>query len=193
MRKISRFLAVLAAAVSTPLLAQQDANTVITGVEGLPWGSTREQVEAKLGAPDSTYARGDTISLIYWRRPAFGMTTMMEVGFQPGTGMNSAAYLAQNLPADCATTFNGVVRQIADAHAGVKVEEIIFLIEGMASADHARDCRRFAAADGPPIILSQWLRDPTGPGTVFLFSTAHSSRGMMLVAHFSAAPRPRRR
>jgi len=193
MKKILRLLiAAAAAVVSAPLAAQQGANTVLTGVEGVPWGATREQVEAKLGAPDSTYARGDTISLIYWRRPAFGMTAMMEVGIQPGAGMNSAAYLVRDIPADCTATFDRVVRQITDAHAGLKPDEIIFMVNGIASADHAGDCRRFAAADGPAILLSRFLRDPTGPGNVFLFSTAQSARGMVLVAHFTARPRARR-
>jgi hypothetical protein len=193
MKKISRFLVVVAAVVSTPLFAQQGANTALTGVEGVPWGASREQVEATLGRPDSLYARGDKVNLIYWNRSAFGQKVMMDVAIEPAAGMTSAAYLVQRLPAaDCVTTFDAVVAKIMDAHPGLRAEPRELLVDGAASTNPAADCRKFAAPGGPAVMVSRTLRDPAGPGSVFLFSAGQSSRGMMLAIQLMAETRSRR-
>jgi hypothetical protein len=193
MKKILRLLAVLAAVASAPLAAQQGDNTVLTGVEGIPWGATREQVEAKLGAPDSTYARGEKVNLIYWNRSSFGQTVMMDVAIEPAAGMTSAAYLVRRLPAaDCVATFDAVVARIMEAHAGLRAEPRELLVNGVASTDPAGDCRKFAAPDRTSVMVSRRLLDPAGPGSVFLFSAGQSSRGMMLAIQLMAETRSRR-
>ncbi|HEU4560636.1 MAG TPA: hypothetical protein VFS20_22480 [Longimicrobium sp.] len=193
MRTIPRLLAAVAVVFTTPLFAQVQPNTVITGVEGLPWGASRAQVEAKFGAPDSVHVRGDTVNLIYQGKPVAGTTAqIMDVLIAPADEMASVAYLIKQTPGDCATTFDQVVSGITGSMPGLRVGPLEVIAGGSTTNDVARACRSFSQNPTYGVVVSRTLRDPTGPGSVSLFNMGSSQRGTTLVIQFRRASRGRR-
>jgi len=186
-------IACAVALLSSHLHGQETgANTVLTGIQGLPWGSTREQWEAKFGAADSVHTRGDTVNLVYVNQSFLRQqATHMDVLVAPGGGVTSVAYLFQRTPGDCLVTFGKAVAAVSAEYPGLRPTEPDILIEGTPAADSAQACRQFASRPQARLVAAQTLRDPTGPGSVWLFTTV-SSRGMILVIDLKAAQRPRR-
>ena len=194
MRKILRLAAAAAVVVGTPLFGQTETNTALTGVEGLPWGATRAQVEAKFGRPDSVHVRGDSVNLIFSGQSVAGKSAMMtDVLIAPGKGMESVAYLVQQSPGDCVGTFEQVVAAITASHPGLRPGRRDVMAGGPPVTDVAGECRTYQERQDYPVIVTQSLRDPVGPGSVFLFSSGTYRRGAVLVIQFQREERRQRR
>lgn len=189
MHTILRFFATFAVAAATPLLAQEGRhNTVITGVDGVPWGASRAQVEARFGIPDSVLVRGDTVNLTYLNQSILGKAArMLDIIILPQDGLAGAAYMIQQSPGDCVAGFEAARAAIMTSHAGLRVEPRELIFDRISSTDPGVACRLFTERNGVRVLASQYLRDPVGPGAVWLFSLGTYSQGTSLVIDFQAA------